>query len=482
MLYNLVKKFFSNFIFLILAISFVDIQASYGMLTDIEVFDEYQHASSKQYVIKLDCYSDFALSSTHMLECDFKDTFINNFSICNKNKKTITTLSVKLFENSNIVSAYVLKSPDLISKLLEQKLRFKFSPSFTLDKKAYDYQYDQKRDAVVYIKHNNINACLDVGDRFYCNGNLIICRQPRVSNQLLHWQNNGLSIQENCKTRFENNKIYFKNTLTDTNGQKHIYAADKEGTLYIDFERLANHHSHILTSALQDLGYGYGNDASCAGTIQIKNGKVTYLSNDSGHYEPSLAQLVLFAKYLNCLNLLSDDVVICSVTSSQQTLYSLTDLNNFDEQNLLRNYSSYREFPSLQESIQNLQTIIEENLTADRSQTSKATPFSLNKTDPYQLIGHHVGFLMPTFPEQTSALPCPVEMLNETFNAYGITWNATISGEFTRSDIISHLLATTHYPDGLLHYHYQVNSPVSVGSKKLGILSLKGRSQNSGSD
>jgi len=114
----------------------------------------------------------------------------------------------------------------------------------------------------------------------------------------------------------ENGLFYKQNGMAHTSTGHELYAMDKYGSLitmpvglfYNKTTRVYDgngdgQHNHSSLNA--------GADVICAGEIEFENGKIKYISNESGHYKPKPRQLQ------NCVNSLSDadeaDLSLCKV-------------------------------------------------------------------------------------------------------------------------------------------------------------------------
>jgi hypothetical protein len=83
-----------------------------------------------------------------------------------------------------------------------------------------------------------------------------------------------------------------------------IFAADHKGGRF--------HHSSFVS----------GKKVRCAGMIRVKKGKVTLVSNNSGHYRPKLTHLKAFVMYLDQENLFAHDAVVVSLGLKEEDFKS----------------------------------------------------------------------------------------------------------------------------------------------------------------
>ena len=106
-----------------------------------------------------------------------------------------------------------------------------------------------------------------------------------------------------------------------TGDHTEIWALDLDGNLRINSrdiscELVTNH--HYLFS---------GVDVACAGHISIKDGKVTYIDNASGHYMPSHLNLLFAIKYFHDLELFAEGATANDQSGSSQG--ALTEMRRF---------------------------------------------------------------------------------------------------------------------------------------------------------
>jgi hypothetical protein len=89
---------------------------------------------------------------------------------------------------------------------------------------------------------------------------------------------------------FQPNQVCFKNGTLNTKGirvgagtHEAMYAVSQEGTFYVRTDlKKKFHHSCFLA----------GQSVMCAGMIAALNGRLIHISNDSGHYGPSIPELL----------------------------------------------------------------------------------------------------------------------------------------------------------------------------------------------
>jgi len=126
----------------------------------------------------------------------------------------------------------------------------------------------------------------------------------------------------------ENGLFYKQDGIAHTSTGHELYAMDKYGSLitmpvglfYSKTTRVYDgtgdaQHNHSSLNA--------GADVICAGEIEFLNGKITYISNESGHYKPKARQL---QNCVNSLNVADEaDLSLCKVnvwTGKKMVLYT----------------------------------------------------------------------------------------------------------------------------------------------------------------
>lgn len=141
-----------------------------------------------------------------------------------------------------------------------------------------------------------------ISEKFFKAGNKLLTAQVSHVNEGKHLGNDR-SVQDKSKTIIENGKIYYSSShkLVE-DAENYVFVISKKGDLYINDSsgggRTFFHHSYFLKGKSDDLYYGYGKPVQCAGHITIKEGKITFFSNASGHYRPNEDQLILSSKSL----------------------------------------------------------------------------------------------------------------------------------------------------------------------------------------
>ena len=144
---------------------------------------------------------------------------------------------------------------------------------------------------------------------------------------------NTSDIQEKSKTCIKDGKFYFtygEEKLVTFNEQNNsIYVISKAGILYVQNDLNGHfnglHHSFFLKSKPAKELYGYGKPVACGGHLNIVDGKITFINNSSGHYQPSLNQLKLAVKYFHQKGVLAENIQIKDLNNIS---YELSEILN----------------------------------------------------------------------------------------------------------------------------------------------------------
>lgn len=166
-------------------------------------------------------------------------------------------------------------------------------------------------------------------------GEFIVSSQPQTKNETTQGLElmNTPDIQEKSKTCIKDGKLYFtygKEKLASFNEQNSsIYVISKKGVLYVQNDLNGHfsglHHSFFLKSKTTKELYGYGKPVACGGHLNIVDGKIAFINNTSGHYQPSLNQLKLAVKYFYQKGVLAENVQIKDIYGSP---YALSEILN----------------------------------------------------------------------------------------------------------------------------------------------------------
>jgi hypothetical protein len=114
----------------------------------------------------------------------------------------------------------------------------------------------------------------------------------------------------------ENGLFYKQNGIPHTSTGHELYAMDKYGSLITMPVGLFYNKTTRVYDGTGDAQHNHsslnaGADVICAGEIEFLNGKITYISNESGHYRPKARQL---QNCVNSLNVADEaDLSLCKV-------------------------------------------------------------------------------------------------------------------------------------------------------------------------
>lgn len=154
-------------------------------------------------------------------------------------------------------------------------------------------------------------------------------------------------LKENSKTYFHQGRVYFCSSkqIANTGEERFLYVVDKNGMLYThnqSSEQGAVHHSYFLKGKIGGNLYGYGRAIASGGYVKInQEGKITEIDNGSGHYSPSITQLLIVSKYFKGLGVLSDECLIKSHVG--EIISRVDDLDQVKVAELLGDYSTIDE-------------------------------------------------------------------------------------------------------------------------------------------
>lgn len=135
---------------------------------------------------------------------------------------------------------------------------------------------------------------------------------------------------------YKNGKTYTTAEL-DKENLDAIWVLDKNENLYIapyiDRERGTNlQHSFFVKDT-----EGVGLPIAAGGHIKVnEKGKISYIDNMSGHYQPNKDQFLLAVFALYKKNILDENVIIKNVTD--QSMYALDMIKNLDIESILNSY------------------------------------------------------------------------------------------------------------------------------------------------
>ncbi|MCP4923302.1 MAG: glycogen synthase [bacterium] len=153
---------------------------------------------------------------------------------------------------------------------------------------------------------------------------------------------NLFDLKERTRTIIKDGFIYQNNddTIFDTGQMKKnpsfyvTWVLNKKGELFCG----AQCHAFFLKSKRGNPHYGFSKPVACAGDIIIRNGKIIYIDNRSGHYMPSLDQMLIATHYLHTLGILDKN---CEIRNeSTGTNISYADIINIAPEKIVSQYPS----------------------------------------------------------------------------------------------------------------------------------------------
>ena len=133
------------------------------------------------------------------------------------------------------------------------------------------------------------------------------------------WSGNLPELKERTLVEFrEEGLLYHHNEILDSN-EMGLWALSSKGDLCIYFP-----HKHPDITAVHHTFFfkkeGIGQAIACVGHIEVRNGKITSLSNDSGRYQSIDLQLLLSVKYLHSKNVLDPQIKVKTYAEEDKQL------------------------------------------------------------------------------------------------------------------------------------------------------------------
>ena len=143
-----------------------------------------------------------------------------------------------------------------------------------------------------------------------------------------------INLKKMSKVKIKDGKLYNDHTGDIINGsedQELLYVVDKKGQLYINVNKYDApvHHSFILNGynkkhTLEGISmFGYGKPAACGGHLKIKDGIITKINNDSGHYAPNQDMLTQVCHELLNEKVLDPNFLLTDYTNKPISLSNL---------------------------------------------------------------------------------------------------------------------------------------------------------------
>lgn len=173
-----------------------------------------------------------------------------------------------------------------------------------------------------------------------------------VNNGILHprkyrFSDKGLILDKNNEPLAATENA---SKTTESSGKEFIYAISPKGELYLstqkDDDSEAIFHSDIINHHIPVV---------CAGHIKIANGKITYIDNNSGHFQPTPFHMEQVLRLLSAKNILSPvaKVKVSYMTTEKHVESPEYDIKDFDSKKLPYTRQTRRvtedEFNELQE-------------------------------------------------------------------------------------------------------------------------------------
>lgn len=173
---------------------------------------------------------------------------------------------------------------------------------------------------VAQRKHNTLGSLLrPIDDRFRVVGRFIVCRQQNLTVEQAH-----ADLHRETSVTFEKDGLYqdgvpLTTPLTQFGlnpmGILRIFHPSKSATL--------GGVNHSLFFQVDNVGM----PLACAGYIEVKNGKITSINNNSGHYAPIMLQVILAVAYLHERGVVDENLTINHYTGVSSNL-SLPEILN----------------------------------------------------------------------------------------------------------------------------------------------------------
>lgn len=123
----------------------------------------------------------------------------------------------------------------------------------------------------------------------------------------------------------DGDRVFVDQNLDKLNSLEKIeYTINAKHELYLNYnlenKQIGGNHPTIIED---------GKPVLCAGHITIKNGKVTYIDNNSGHYQPTPRQLWQTLCLINNHNLISKGATLGIAPSLQMSTYSFSEIAQY---------------------------------------------------------------------------------------------------------------------------------------------------------
>lgn len=246
---------------------------------------------------------------------------------------------------------------------------------------------------LVLLGSTFIHAMEDMRTRFFQKNGFVLCEQFSLQYEK-DFPGNDANVQSDTRTTVKDGLIYdaHNNLLDTTKDGLFVYAMNHDGTLYTASNG-GKHHSYFLKSKPEKLFYGIGRNVACAGTLQAKDGKITSISNESGHYLPIKDQLVLAVQFLAIKGVVDENLKISLLDPyyegyGGQSL-SLNDIMRENPETILSKY------PNAMKRTPEYQAYIDARRISDQSLNAKVK--ELYTYCPTSFLTHPVTDLIKDF-------------------------------------------------------------------------------------
>lgn len=148
--------------------------------------------------------------------------------------------------------------------------------------------------------------------QFHTGSNLIVGPELNGPGEESISYEKAKTLREEFSTRFEKERIYNIKTnkpIQSVDDDISIYVFDKEGHFYVGnrhpdtAKNLIFHTDLLRKKSFLSEAQSHGEDTACAGELKASFGKITFISNKSGHYLPTKEQFALTIKLLDSYQL-----------------------------------------------------------------------------------------------------------------------------------------------------------------------------------
>lgn len=124
------------------------------------------------------------------------------------------------------------------------------------------------------------------------------------------WSGNLPDLKERTFVEFREDGFLYQHQEILDSPEMGLWVLSSQGELCVYF---SHKHPDITFSVHHTFFFkeeGVGQAIACGGHIEVRNGKIISLSNDSGRYQPIDLQLLLSVKYLHHKNVLDPAIIV----------------------------------------------------------------------------------------------------------------------------------------------------------------------------